>query len=108
MKVKVIFQVYGLVSLDDWVLKYLGEEREDNGVVLEIQKEDSGYVSFFEGDSVIDMDFVEDNEDNSGVVEGELRNFLDESLFVIIKNQGSVNGNFRDDERFGFFGDVSF
>lgn len=106
-KVKVTFQVHGLASLDDRVPKHLGEEREDNGVAPEIQKEDSGHVSLSEGDSVIDMDFVEDNEDNSGAVEGELRNFSDESLPVITKNQGSANGNFRDDERLGFPGDAS-
>ena len=53
------------------------------------------------------MDIVEHNEDNSGAVQGELRNFSDESLPAITKNQRSANGNFRDDERLAFPGDVS-
>lgn len=76
---------HGLASLDGRVPNEFGEERENNGVPQE--KEDNGHVSLSEGNSVTEMDIVEDNEDNSGAVQGELSNLSDESLPAITKNQ---------------------
>ena len=97
---------HGLASLDGRVRPdESGEEGEDNAVPQE--EENSRHVSLSEGDSVTEVDFVEDNEDSSGAEQGKLRNLLDESLPAVTKNRRSANGNFRDDERFGFPGDPS-
>lgn len=44
------------------------------------RKIDSGYVSFFEGDSVIEMDIVEDNEVFCGFVLVLIKSFLSKVL----------------------------